>query len=288
MARTDIVISANPVLDYETFELTLDPSRYLNPKTTHRDMTRYYQASFDLVVNSREEALEFLNNGLMREVRFYNDKAQVDWVGFINTIELDTGTAKIQSSLNDMSNSVWVRHTPVGGGAVVRSAVFDHAVSQGRFGTKEQVIGGGEISAAIADQIAENTLDLVFWPSPQLKTINLGGSLLEEPRVTCKCFGYWKTLMWQVYNQTINVGEIAAASVIQDIVTTSGPFINNSFLSANASLITREYDADRRAWDIISSICDIGNVSGDIFIAYFDENRNFIYNVAAPPTRAGA
>lgn len=286
MARTNIVIKGNSVLDYEDFLLVLEPDRFNNPKTAHRDMTRYYQASFDLVVDSREEALEFLNNGLMREVQFYNDKSRIDWVGFINTIELDTGTAKIQASLNDMANSIWVRYTPVGGGAVTRSAVFDHTESQNRFGTKEQVIAGGEISNTVADQIAENFLNLSFWPSPQLKSINLGGSLLSEPRVSCKCWGYWQTLMWLVYNQTAVGGTDTVSQVLTDILAATGAFINNVFIDANATIVTKEYDADRRAWDLIASMCDIGGQNGELFIAYLNEERNFIYTEAAPPERA--
>ena len=285
MGRTTIQIAASPVLANENFLRVLEPGRYLNPKTTHRDMTKYYQASFDIKVGSQEEAIEFLNNGLMREVTFFNDKAQVDWHGFINTIELDTGTSKLTASLNDMSNSVWVRYTPVGGGVPTRGAVAGHTESQNRFGTKEQVIGGGEISNHVADQIAENFLSLVYWPSPQLNSINLGGSLLPEPRLTCKCYGYWQTLMWQVYNQTVLLGVDTLSQVMTDVVTATGAFINDIYVAGNASSLTKEYDADRKGWDLVASMCDVGGQSGQLFIAFVDEYRDFYYQEAAPPQR---
>lgn len=220
MPINSIVITENPVTDWEMYEQTLDEARFANPTIVHRDQGGFWQASFEYIPRDREDAIAFLNNGVGRNIVFYNENGSVDWEGFINTITMDTGTATLKNTLSGMANKVWTRYTPVGGGAVTRGTVMEDADSQARYGIKEIAISGGEISSTIADQLAQAFLNLNFWPIPQLDQINLAGSLLNQPRITISCHGYFRTLEWRVWNQTAVGGTQGASAEVTDIIGT--------------------------------------------------------------------
>jgi len=214
-----IVITENPVSSWEQYEQTIVRGKNFEAEShTHRDMGGFWQATFEYIPQDREDALSFLNNALGRSVVFYNEDGNIDWEGFINTVTLSTGTASIKNTLNDLANKVWVRYTPVGGGAVTRSTVMEDAVSQGRYGIKEQVIAGGEISSTVADQIAQLYLDSHYWPFPQLQSIDLSGTPKAHPGISVVCYGWFRTLEWRVYNQTVDAGTQNAGQQITDMI----------------------------------------------------------------------
>lgn len=285
MPIATIVITENPVSAGEMYEQTLTRGMFTDPSSTHRDQGGFWQASFSYIPTSREDAIRTLNQGLGRNVVFHNDIGAVSWEGFVNTITMDTGAAKITNSLNDMANKVWTRYTPVGGGAVARGTVIESAISQARFGIKEQPLSGGEISNIIADQLTQSYLNLFYWPRPQLESVKLGGSLLDIPKINISCHGYFRTLDWRVYNQTIILGTQTAAAQLSDIIGAVGQFVNTATYEPNSSIVTREYDADRTPADLCRSIADLGNQAYRIFIVGMEENRHFYYREAAPPVR---
>jgi len=277
-----IVITENPVSAWEQFIMNIPRDRFIAEKSTNRDMGGFYQASFEWIPDGRLEAMAFLNAGLGRDVKMINEYGGISWEGFVNSITMDTGTAKVSNSLNDMANSVWTRYTPVGGGAVTRGTVFQNTVSQARFGVKERPISGGEIDSAVADQLAENFLDLMFWPTPTLQSVNLAGQLLVTPKVSISCHGYFRTLEWRTYNQVAVPGEINASDLVEDIIVASGDFVNTTTYDANSTQVTQELDADRKAGDQVSSIADLGDGLGNVWIVGIEEDRHFYYKQAAP------
>jgi len=285
MAISNIVISENPVSTWEQFHLLLPRTRFAEEETTKRDMGGDYQASFNMVPESRDEALTFLNSGLGRDVKFVSDDGIATWRGYVNTIRLSTGTATIENSLNDMANKVWVRYTPVGGGTVTRSTVYQSVVSQARYGIKEEIISGGEISLAVANQIAQNYLALNFWPRPTLKEINLSGSLLETPRLEISCHGYCRTLEWRTYNQTATTAQSTASVIVAAVITAVGQFVKSSRIQVNGTVLTQELDSDRRAADLLGGIADVGDSQGYVFLYGIEGDREFYYRQAAPPVK---
>lgn len=286
MPVKSIVITENPVSAWEMYEQTLPVGRFKDPSATHRDQGGFWQAGFEYVPTSKNDALAMLNNGLGRNVVFYNEHGQINWEGFINTVVMNTGAASIKNSLNDMTNKVWTRYTPIGGGAVTRGTVIENAVSQARYGIKERPLSGGEISNTIADQLSQTYLNLNFWPRPQLDRLSLGKSTLGLPEIKISCHGYFRTLEWMVWNQTLVAGTQSASAQIQEIVEGGvAPFVKTAFYAANASVISREFDADRKASDIVQSIADVGNAEYRIFIVGMEEDRHFYYKESAPPVR---
>lgn len=288
MAWGSITIEANPVTAFEDYHRTLPRERFAKPKTTKRDQGGFWSAEFEYLSRSKQDALAFLNSALGREIKFFNDHGTKDWEGMINTVTLDTGTARMINTLNDMTNKIWVRYTPIGGGAVARSTVFESAVSQGRFGIKEFVLSGGEIDAAQADQLAESYLNLNFWPTPTLAQISQGGSILLQPKVTVKCIGYIQTLKWRRYNQTAVAGTQGTSTQVGDIITAVGQFVATTNILANSTLVTMEYDADREALGIIDGCADLGDLNNNIWVDGMEVDRDFYFREAAPAERLTA
>lgn len=285
MAWGGIVLTENPVTTYDTFHLNLPRERLANIRATQRDMGGYWQADFDIIPESREEAQALLANCLGRQVEIFHDYGEVAWEGMVNTITMETGTATIVNSLNDMGNKVWCRYTAIGAAAVSRSTVYTNALSQAKYGVKEFVLSGGEIAAASANQFAQQYRDWNFWPRPNLQQINTEGQVLAIPRLTLKCIGYIRTFEWLTYNQTVLNGTTSSQVVMAAIVAACGQFVRASEIEPNNTLVTREYDADRKALDIMESIASLGDAEGQAWLIGMTKGRYFYYTAAVPPER---
>jgi hypothetical protein len=284
MGSASVVISENPVTSWESFHQEIPVRNLLEDslKLVDRDMGGFYSASFVLETDNRELAIDYLNNGPGRQLHVYNDKSNVDWEGFINRITIDRGSAKTANWLDRMENKVWTRYQPIGGGSVTRSTVYNSTLSQSRFGIKEGVINGGQLGAAEAAQKANTHLQQVFWPTPELEGLNFGADAFERARLVFSCLGWWHTLGWRTYNQTALTGTVGASSLVSTIVTAVGQFVASSTIQANATPVTRELDADRRAGEMIESICDLGDSNFLLYVAGMEAGRKFYYRQAAP------
>lgn len=285
MGWSNIVLTENPVTTYDTFHLDLPRHRLASISTTKRDMGGYWDASFDLIPDSREEAQALLANCLGRQVEIFNDDGQVAWEGMVNTITMETGTATLVNSLNDMGNKVWCRYTAIGGANVLRSTVYENAQSQAKYGIKEFVLSGGEIAVASANQFASLYRDWNYWPRPNLQQINTEGQVLSVPRLTLKCIGYIRTFEWLTYNQTVLTGTASTQVVMTAIVTACGQFVADTVIEPNNTVVTREYDADRKALDIMESLASLGDSDGYAWVMGMTKGRLFYLTRAVPPVR---
>jgi len=216
---TSIVIKSSPVLNWEQFSLTLDRSQISRPKAEYQEVGGDFKASFqvspDLV--TRAFASDFLTYGLVRHVELYSEKGIRDWAGFISRVTLDTGSAIVEASIDDMANQVWTRYNP--SGSVLRGTTIKDTDSQTRYGIKERVLAGGEISLGVADQFSQQMVDWAGWPSPSVRRLSVGGQA-KQPTLTIQCLGYWHTLFWRIYNQTALTGDTDASTVITNIIGT--------------------------------------------------------------------
>jgi len=276
MHTGSIVLTHNPVTAWETFQETLHVGDWSQIQSTERDMGGYYNASWQTPLRNRPWAINWLFNGLGRNVGLFTLDGRPYWEGFVNEIILDTGTIQITMSLRGMSNRVWGRRIPVGGGAVVRSTVQNHAASQGRFGIKEEILNCGEMSAAPAAALAQKYLNLHYWP-----TLSKFGWSRGKPGLRFRCLGYWHTLDWRVYTQVPLGGEANASVVGGAIITAVGDFVESSTIELNTTQVAQKYDSDRRSGDVISSIAEVGDSSYHRWIAGMGANRHFYYRETA-------
>jgi len=285
MAWGGIVLTENPVTTYDTFHLNLPRTRVSNIRTTKRDMGGYWEASFQIIPESREEAQALLANILGRQVQIFHDYGDLAWEGMVNTVEMETGTSTLINSLNDMGNKVWCRYTAIGGASVSRSTVYQNATSQAKYGIKDFVLSGGEINSASADQYAKLYRDWNYWPRPNLQQINTEGQVLDLPRLTVKCIGYIRAFDWRVYNQTVLTGTATIQVVMTAIVTACGQFVADTVIEPNNTLVTQEYDADRKALDIMESLASLGDSDGYAWLMGMTVGRLFYLTQAVPPIR---
>lgn len=229
MGVETIIVRANPVTLWEPgFEHEFERERFTVTKMSIRDIGWFYEARFQIINPTKLEALDWLNNGPGREVIFKNDDGNTDWEGYINSVTLTKGDAEVKNSLTQLSNEVWTRYQDLGTGTVARSTPQLNAKSQSRYGIKEWILNGGEMPAADADQLTKIWLDRNYWATPQLQRITLGRDARSEGMVLeFYCLGWWHTLNWRVYNQTLLTGTVAASVLVNDIIgTRAGTKVN--------------------------------------------------------------
>jgi len=285
MPTVGIELSPNPVTLFDTsFHQEFHGPAILNPKKTKRDIGGFYDASWEIRTSDKELALELLTNGLGREVRFFNEKANLDWEGYLNRVTIDRRIARVTAALDRMENSVWTRYTPLAGGAVTRSTVKSHAVSIARFGTKQGILNGGQIDLTEANQKAQAALNLSFWPKPEPEAFVFGQRGDDDFRILFKCLGWWHTLNWLVYNQTVTSGTMAASAFVDVLLNTCGTFFASRDIQSNGTSVTREHDADQRGGEIVEAVCELGDSNNRVWVAGGEAERRFYFREGAPAT----
>ena len=218
MAYDTIVIENNPVNVLESFHQELNQDEFNIQSVITRDMGGFWSAKFSILEPRRNYALQMLANGPGRSVKFFNEKSIPVWEGFISKVTVDTGAASAFNDVQPVANEVWVRYRDVITGNLTRSTVADHANSQAKYGQKDWVLSGGQLAGAVADQKAENYLNLNYWATPQLDSFEIGGSGGGNINLQVQCLGWWHTLDWRVYNQTIDVGSVNSSTLMEEII----------------------------------------------------------------------
>lgn len=277
MAIGSIVISANPVTGWESFEQTLSPTDFRKARSSWRDMGGCRKLNFETEVTDQALAIEYFINSPGRQVQTFTPDGRLDWGGMIHTVTLDTGTVTMSMSLRHIYNRVWSRRQPVGGGAVARTAVQEHAISQARFGIKDHVLNAGEMSDGSAEQYAAKELALHYWPY----LTNFGWGSGKGAFLKFSAMGWFDTLGWIVYIQDVAGGEDDADVIAAAIVAECGQFISSSTFQANATQIGKKNDSDRRGDAILKSIAAVGDAADNPWVVGVDASRNFYYREAA-------
>ena len=218
MAYDTIVIENNPVNILESFHQELNQDEFEIQSVISRDMGGFWSAKFNILNPRKNQALQMLANGPGRSVKFFNEKSICVWEGFISKVTVDTGAASAFNDVQPVANEVWVRYRDIITGNLTRSTVASHTNSQNKYGQKDWVLSGGQLAGAVADQKAENYLNLNFWATPQLDSFEIGGRGAGDIRLEIQCLGWWHTLNWRVYNQTVDVGSVNTSTLMNEIV----------------------------------------------------------------------
>lgn len=259
---------------------------YASPEMTGRAEDGFYRASFDLY-ESPEFLGDFLENGIGRAVYFYDDQGTSVWEGYVHDVELDLGRAAWRADISDMANAVWVRYRVRGTTTTLRSATQTDDISIAKYGRREFVLSAGELeSTDIADDVATGYLNLHAYPKPAPVRVDPSAELLDLPVLSVGCRGWYDTLNWCVYNQTVSTDSQGAGAQIATVLADSNvaQFVAASVIEANDTSVSKEYDADRRGGDIMRDIARLGDAAGNRWITYMGEGRVFYYAQAQPPT----
>ena len=279
MSVASSVIKHNPITLWERFSLTLSPEegKYQDFKQEDRD-GGYYRASFNVYFD-HVAASEFLENALGRQVEVYDHQSIKIFEGIIFEMVRDTGGSLSATSLQNMVNRVWMRSDHDGDQVVDRGTTLDVLKSQARYGIKEGVLSGGELEGlSVADQSAQGYLNRRAYPVPE-SDVGAGSGI---PHLQIYCRGYIETLSWRVYNQTVLTGAQGANAQIEDVLDAVGDFVASYKVDPNSTQVTKEYDADRRALDIIYGIKSLVDNEDSLWIVNMSGGRVLHFRKGKP------
>jgi len=290
MAVGSINITDNPVAGTEQYLLTATDSgmgeaHFQKYSEVDRAEGGFWSCSFTLF--SRSNLLKDLfENGLGRHVEAWGYGLQQDFEGYIHEMVYTLPPDKFTITIENMANKMFMRADYDDDAVVERTTTLTNADSDARFGTKEIVISGGEVEGlTVADQAVQTFLDLRGFPKPEA---SLGGGRGEES-LEIFCRGYIHTLGWRTYNQTALTGTQGASAQIKDILDAAGEFVDSYTLESNSTVVTKEYDADRRPLDIIQNIVGLGDANNNRWVLYMigktatqTKGRRVLLKQAAP------
>jgi len=253
-----------------------------------RAMGGFWSAGFDILPNRLgiEYLNEYLLNGLGRKVSAYTQESgALAFEGKIMRMRLHIHGVSVQVSLENMTNKTWVRYLTSEGGLIKRSTVQEDSGSQTAYGIKEVVNSGAIIpSSTIADQVASAYLKEYSTPTRTRISIEVGRNTDQDISLSVFCHGYFRTLNWRTYNQTALQTLQTVDEQIQDVIDDVGQFINSSNLATNISLVSRVYDRDELAGNIILDLSRLADSSNNRYVVGVYKDRLLKYEQAATLT----
>ncbi len=275
-----ILIRQNPVVAWERFNRPLYYGRgdYSDYQDDDRAMGGFWSCSFKYYATANE-LYDMFDRGLAREVVAYGYGTRVLHEGLIYEMVLNVPPDRLTTSLESVFNKMHMRSDYDADNATERSTTLQNTDSQGRFGVKQRVMGGGQLdSLAVADQAVQTVLDTRGWPSASLDR----GSARGETYIEMFVRGYIETLNWTLYNQTASSGTQGLSAQFVDALT-GGEYIASIEYETNSTLVTKVYDADLKRLSIGMNLAKLGDSNNDRWIMYMTEGRVLHLKEAAPP-----
>jgi hypothetical protein len=272
MTVRSITIRHNPVTAHEQYLLNLASVEEAPPHggtyftgylPSDRADGGFWSTSFQ--VTGRLNLLrELFQNGLGRHVEAWGDGLQDDFEGYIHEMSFHFPPDLFTISIENMANKIWMRADTNADGAAERTTAKSNAESITRYGTKELVLSGGElVNSTTADQAVQAFIDLRAFPRPEAR---IGGARGREVKLDVFCRGYIHTLGWRIYNQTAQTGTTSITGLVQTVSDSVGEFIALEDLAVNTTTVTKEYDADRKALDILQAAVRLGDVNNNRWV----------------------
>lgn len=157
------------------------------------------------LVATRDEAMEWLANGLMRSGELSGPDTEVCWEGVLETIDAQFGSHQRSVSVREMANRIRVRYqTTLGtqGARPTSSTFFEDTVSEGLYGKKDLALAIGNTSDGTeVDDYGNAMLTRLSTPkaapSSEVRTGDLG-----EIRLTLHFAGWYATTEWTLLSNT--------------------------------------------------------------------------------------
>lgn len=167
----------------------------------------------------RNEAENIFRNYLGNRVAIYVDNpVEPIWEGFINRVNLNTGSVQLSASLDKMTNRVLVQWSTGQGRAPAQTAEQTDADSIATYGSKMVHIDLGELyttntglPTAVRDAI------IAQRPTPPVSAIGTGGQ--STGLVEIEMLGFYHTLKWD----TFDVVTADATDIPRKLLTDTSP-----------------------------------------------------------------
>lgn len=250
----------------------------------------YWSAQIGINVTV-EEAEDWYEYGLGRQVKVYGPNANIVWEGFVNQIDIGMGVQnETLGPLMDVGNRVSVTYTPkdfsvyppvTGTGTV--TPIAQNLTSQAKYGIVEKVVSGGTCTDVAAAKIRDVYLQENGFPKTS-GGVSIYPGAGNNATITLNCLGnvYW--FMAYVYDN-ITPGYIVVSEKIKDVIN----YDPNNYLSAlyNGVLdnlfLTQEMETETRfAWDVIKELLALGNDTDDSRRIFGVYNNRLSYYSAIP------
>lgn len=281
------ILTSSPVLEQGDYSYTFLRKDMLSPDVKYRDVGGFWSASFSLHPRLIEKPFvnDLLVNGGMREATFFSTKGQPLWEGVLWGAVLNTPYGEVELNLANHHNRMWARYDT--GTEVDRSTVIEDAASQLKIGIHEKVITAGLVPLGVADQGIQQIVNWTGYPGPQVREMRAGNTHAREGGFSfeLKFAGYWHMFNKRTYNQTALTGDAGLTTIVEDIVSETGQFVQSSYIESNSTQIDREFDTDRKPGEIMQSVAALGDGGFKKWLVGMRFNREFYYKQAARSSR---
>ena len=221
---------------------------------------------------SIQQAEDWYEAGLAREIKFFDHEGEWFWEGFVNKITLNAGDiSEVRGPLLDIANRVSVTYTPrdfsvfppVDGSQTVTLAT-ENLYSQGIYGIIEQIMSAGTCPEDTANKVQEQFLSENAYPKTTGQISITPGSQ-QAPTVSIELLGKVHWMTRYIYDNTSS-----GISYLSDKIKSLLGYDPNSIISTDYSLIEDNLylvndleDKLRFAWDILAEMLTIGNDTDD-------------------------
>jgi hypothetical protein len=209
---------------------------------THTITDQFGFESMQLALTvSLDEAIEWLQNGLMRSVVVCGPDAETVWEGVLTTISAQVGQKPATLSLDAMANRVRCVYTTVlSSPGVYPSAILDGIVglsnttSQFLYGIKDRVVSLSESDRSAAGYRAAIVLADAAFPKSREATQAVTGAQ-GDITLTLSFTGWYGTLEWPVTSVTTTSTAVTTTQV--GALLTNAAAVN-AFVSTSTLRIT--------------------------------------------------
>ena len=203
----------------------------------------------------------------------------VTWEGLIYSMDLTHKGLIRRHSLELMSNYVTVEYLD-NKGANHFTTAGQNAEALAFFGRKEALLTYDGIGTTAADAYRDRYLNEYGYPYPRVVGINPNVAMLgmsdSVTTLEVQCCGYVFTGNWRF--ETAGDGSLDNLSdYITDIITTDCEFLEIGYITPNTLQIYKDTPGQRRAWDVIAGLVEIGDVNSNPYNFMVDNNRMAYY-----------
>lgn len=236
------------------------------------------------------ELNNWLENGLMRDIHFFDHALVKGFEGFVNQVKIKVGALVInRGPIVEIVNKVAViyqtqtynTNPPIPGERVV-SGFAEDSDSQDRYGTFETYLSGGTGGQTEMEQARDTFL---FDHKDPETTYDLTIGSASTPQLTLEILGY-KHLLNRYHFSDTGVGKHNASVRITDVLTADPDSIfssNYDNITTNALQVGVTDDDQHQASGVIADVVKYGDASDNRYLFGVYNDRVAYYN-AIPTT----
>ena len=202
------------------------------------------------------------------------------WQGLVYSMDLTHKGLIRRRSLDLMSNYVTVEYLDDEGENHFTTA-GTNTDSSGYFGRREALLTYDGIGGTAADAFRDRYLMENAYPYPRVVGVNPTRELLvpNAPITTLEvnCCGYIFTGNWR-FETAGDGSQDNLSDYITDIINTDMEFVEIGNIASNTLQIYKDTPSQRRAWDVVQGLVEIGDTSGNPYTFMVGNNRLAYYN----------